>query len=154
MMAKQAQAARRHLDKRFAHIRQSGWLMAPQRGWIRAIRDALGMSAAQLAKRLGVSQPTVTAMEQGEVERSITLATLDRAAQALGCRVVYALIPENKLEAVVRERAIKIARNRLMHVGHTMLLEDQAVKDSERAQLRSATEHVLRENPRNLWSEE
>ena len=55
----------------------------PPKGWLRAIRDALGMTTRQLAARLGVSQPRVVALEKGEVDETLTLAGLRRAAAAL-----------------------------------------------------------------------
>jgi DNA-binding transcriptional regulator YiaG len=46
----------RHLDKRFAALRPLAKSARPPKGWLRAIRDALGMTTAQFASRLGVSQ--------------------------------------------------------------------------------------------------
>ena len=55
----------------------------PKTGWIRAIRDALGMSSSQLAKRMGISQQAVTNLEQREAQGSATLSALRAAAAAL-----------------------------------------------------------------------
>ena len=88
----------------------------PVRGWIKAIREALGMTTAQLAKRLGVRQPSVVALEQSEARGTIELATLRRVAEALDCTLVYALIPNKPLEATIREQRSTFAtptRNRL-----------------------------------------
>src|SRR5487761_199273 len=82
---------RRQLDDRFAALPSAEWFAAPTRGWIKAIREALGMSSEQLAKRLGVKQPTVAAIERSETRGTIELATLRRAAEALDCTLVYAL---------------------------------------------------------------
>src|SRR5215204_4330845 len=103
---------RRHLDSRLQISRKEG-LARPSQGWIRAVRDALGMTARQLGERMGVSQPTITQMEHNEVAGSITLATLERAAQALGCRLVYTFVPEEPLETRVTRRAEDVARRRL-----------------------------------------
>src|SRR5208282_6816206 len=97
----------------------------PVRGWIKAIREALGMSSAQLAKRLKIKQPTVAAMEQSEMKGTIQLATLRRVAEAMNCTLVYALVPNDSLETIVREQARKAARRQLQAVEHSMLLEDQ-----------------------------
>jgi predicted DNA-binding mobile mystery protein A len=121
----------------------------PVRGWIKAIREALGMTTAQLAKRMGVRQPSVVALEQSEVRGTIELATLRRVAEALDCTLVYALIPNKPLEATIRERARAFARRRWRPVEHSMLLEDQQVKrkDSE-----AELEDIIREtNPRRFW---
>jgi predicted DNA-binding mobile mystery protein A len=109
------------------------------------------MSSAQLARRLGIKQPSVIALEQSEVKGSIELATLRRVAEALGCTVVYSLVPNKPLETMVRDRARTVARVRRAAVEHSMLLEDQAVstEDSE-----ARLDEFLREtNPSRLWDE-
>jgi predicted DNA-binding mobile mystery protein A len=143
--------ARRHLDRRLARLQPLDELARPPLGWLRAIREAIGMTAAQLASRLKVSQPRVLAMEKAEQRGAITLATLERAAEALGCTLVYALVPNGSLDGLVREQARKIAADRLAHVDHSMRLEDQglpaATLDAERDRL---IEELLR-HPRRLW---
>lgn len=149
--ARLAAQSRSHLDNRFNEIGPTSRFATPVRGWIRAIRDGLGMSSAQLAKRLGVKQPSVVALEQSEAKGTIELATLRRAAEALDCALVYALVPNKPLETIVRDRARALARRRLTPVEHSMLLENQAVsgKDSE-AML---DEFVRETNPGRLWDE-
>jgi predicted DNA-binding mobile mystery protein A len=144
----------RHLDRRFAVLRELGNTQRPSKGWLRAIRDALGMTTAQLARRMNVSQPRIVALEKSEANGSITLQTLQRAAEALGCRVVYALIPENPLAEVVRERAEIIAARQSSAVEHTMRLEDQAVHDKNAARaLREQMVEELLRRPARLWDE-
>ena len=147
--ARLAAQSRSHLDERFKALGPVRRYNAPVRGWIKAIREALGMTAEQLAKRLGVKQPSVVAMEQSEAKGSIELATLRRVAEALDCTLVYALVPNKPLEAVVRDRARAFARRRREHVEHSMLLEDQKVtaKDAE-----ARLDEIVREtNPRLFW---
>ena len=88
-----AAQARTRLDERFKAMGPSVRQSKPVRGWIKAIREALGMTAEQLAKRLGVKQPSVVALEQSEAKGTIELATLRRVAEALDCTLVYALVP-------------------------------------------------------------
>jgi predicted DNA-binding mobile mystery protein A len=123
-LAAQSRAA---LDNRFNSMRSVDQLARPVRGWIKAIRQALGMSAAQLAKRLGMKQPSLAEIEQSEVKGTIQLATLRRVAEALDCKLVYALVPNKPLDAIVSARARQVARRRLASVDHTMLLENQKV---------------------------
>jgi predicted DNA-binding mobile mystery protein A len=107
------------------------------------------MSTAQLAKRLAVKQPSVVALEQSEAKGTIELATLRRVANALDCTLVYALVPNKPLEAMVRDRARAFARRRLEPVEHSMLLEDQKVT-AKGADAR--LNEILREtNPRLFW---
>ena len=117
--------SRSALDLRFDEMRPIARFAPPVRGWIKAVRQAIGMSSSQLARRLGVKQPTITEMEQSEMRGTIQLATLRRAAEALDCTLVYVLIPNKPLKTIVRDRAQKLARRRLEAVDHTMLLEDQ-----------------------------
>ena len=119
--------SRARLDERLTQFGPAERYRPPSRGWIKAIREALGMSTAQLAKRLGVRQPSIVDLERSEEKGSIELATLRRVAEALDCTLVYALVPNSPL----RRRS---ARARALSCGagggpieHTMLLEDQDV---------------------------
>lgn len=120
----------------------------PPRGWVRAIRDALGMSASELAARLGVSQQAVSQIEAAEPEGAVTLDKLEEVARALGCRLEYALIPERPLEEMVGERARQKARALLDPVGHSMALEGQDVDLTDEVE-RLAAQLV---DKRGLWS--
>ncbi len=150
--ARLAMQSRSRLDDRFKEMGSASRFAPPVRGWIRAIREALGMSAVQLAKRLGIRQPSVVALEQSEAKGTIELATLRRVAEALDCTLVYALLPNKPLEGMVRDRARTLARQRLAPVEHSMRLEGQAVgaKESE-AQL---DEFVRTMNPSRLWDDQ
>lgn len=97
--------------------------------WIKTIREALGISTRQLAKKLKASQSVVTSAERNERARTITLAQLDKFADALGCKVIYSFVPETSLEAMVNERAEAIANSQVSMVQHTMRLEDQSAGD-------------------------
>ena len=68
--------------KRFSAIKS---VNPPRKGWIRAIRDALGISTRQLGDRLGVSKSRITRIEQDEVGGSVTLKTMRRMADAFDC---------------------------------------------------------------------
>lgn len=147
--AQLAAQSRSHLDDRFKELRPVMRYKPPVRGWIKAVREAIGMTTAQLAKRLGVKQPSVIAMEQSEAKGTIELATLRRVAEALDCTLVYALIPNKPLETIVRDRARAFARRRREPVEHSMLLEDQTVK-AKNAEAR--VDEIVREtNPRLFW---
>jgi predicted DNA-binding mobile mystery protein A len=144
----------RHLDKRFAALRPLAKSPRPPKGWLRAVRDALGMTTTQYARRLGVSQPRIVELEQSEASGGVTLNTLQRAAEALGCRLVYALVPERPLADTVRARAETLAARQLADVEHTMRLEDQAVTDKQVSKdlRRQRVEELLR-RPARLWDE-
>jgi len=144
-----AAQSRSRLDQRFQEMGPPARFAQPVRGWIRAIRDALGMSAAQLAKRLGVRQPSIVALEQSEVKGTIELATLRRVAEALDCTLIYALVPNQPLEETIRERARLFWRRRREPVEHSMTLEDQKVAPQDVERL---LDEILREtSPRKFW---
>lgn len=146
--------ARKSLDKRLNSLRNSEAFVRPPRGWIRAIRDALGMTTAQFGRRMGVSQPRAVQIEQAEKDGSITLESLSRAARALDCELVYALVPHDSLEAQVQGRARMLAKDRLRSVSHHMALEDQRVSDEdERDQLERMIDKLLDAPGSKLWDE-
>src|ERR1700743_3457110 len=124
------QTPAQQLDKRFVDLAPLANALRPEKGWIKAVREALGMTTAQLGKRLGVSQQRAAMMEKAEADGSITLRSLEQAAQSLGCRVIYVLYPEEPLHATMRARAEAIADSQLRAVEQTMRLEDQSVTDS------------------------
>jgi len=138
------------LDNHFDEWQQLRTLARPPRGWVRAVREALGMSAAALAARLGTTAGAVTRLEQSEAADRIRLDTLRRAADALGCDLVYLLIPRRPLTAVVQERARELARAQVAAVEQTMLLEDQATGQTSELEDRLA-ERLLERG--SLWSD-
>lgn len=105
----------------------------PSSGWVRAIRNALGMSQAALAGRLGVSGAAVAKLERAETAGGITLTKLAEVAAALDCTVVYALVPNSSLEETVQRQARLVASEQLGYVDSTMALEDQDVPADRRA---------------------
>ncbi len=112
------------------------------------------MTTGQLAKRLGVSQPRIVELERGEASGNITLKSLERAAEALGCRLVYVLVPEEPLADRLRKRASLLADRQLAAVRQTMRLEAQEVtdprqhKDAHRKRVGD-----LLHRPARLWDE-
>lgn len=142
--------ARTSLDRVLSPFRQAP-RRPPARGWIRALRDALGMTAEQLGERMGVSQPSVQRLELSEANGTIQLSSLRRAAEALDCEVVYALVPRRTLQETFETAARTVARRELGQIDHTMALEDQAVanEDDEERLRRFIAEEL---DPRDLWN--
>lgn len=118
--------ARRTLDRRLRDLRNAVG-PRPNGGWIRAIRESLGMSGAELGRRIGVSAQAVSAMERSERSGAIRLETLERAANALGCDVVYALVPRQDLQRLVEDQARRKATAHIAPIAHHARLEDQEV---------------------------
>jgi predicted DNA-binding mobile mystery protein A len=146
------EAARRALDDRLTPLRRSEELRAPSSGWIKAIRQALGMTTAQLGRRIGVSQPRVVELEQAEADRSVTLKSLERAAEALNCRLVYALVPNEPLETRVQRQAEAVAHQHMAAAGHSMRLEDQGTAPAvEAREITRLAAELLARRPARLW---
>ncbi|MGD9170025.1 MAG: mobile mystery protein A [Candidatus Thiodiazotropha sp.] len=154
MRPEERATARRQLDKRLSILSDVDRLARPPYGWIKAIREALGMTTTQLGKRLGVSQPRVVKIEKAEKEGAITLDSLERTAQALDCRLVYALVPRKPLGDLVTERAKTIAKKRLETTGHSMKLEAQGVgADDENEQLKNLMNKIVAQGGSVLWDD-
>ena len=142
---------RRRLDERFTHLGSLDAFTVPNRGWIRAIREALGMSGAQLARRLGVATQSLADLERSEASGTVQLKTLRRAAEALDCTLVYALVPNGSLEDTVERRARAVAIEQLAAIGHTMDLEAQGLTP-ERREEQIADYIATHLRPRDLWA--
>jgi len=100
----------------------------PSKGWIHAIRQALGVSSGELARRLGTSRQLPLQLEKSEAEDRITLKSLRAVANALDCDLVYALVPRAaSMEELIENRVRAEARQRVLGVEHSMALENQAV---------------------------
>jgi Fic-DOC domain mobile mystery protein B/predicted DNA-binding mobile mystery protein A len=111
--------AREQLDLSLAKLRPLAESRRPVKGWLRAIRTGLGMTGVELARNLGVKPPRVVEMERNELEGAITLKVLERAAEAMGCSLVYALIPragslEQTLKGRVKGEALGAASGGMM----------------------------------------
>jgi predicted DNA-binding mobile mystery protein A len=135
--------------KRFSALKA---VNPPLKGWVRAIRDALGISTRQLGDRLGVNKSRITRIEQDEVGGSVTLKTMRRVADALDCVFVYGFVPRKTLEDTLRNRAIQVAKKRMLRVTHTMALEDQGLSEGEQKRaFETVVEELIKTQPKSLW---
>jgi predicted DNA-binding mobile mystery protein A len=115
------------IEKKLAHFQKLNEPIPPS-GWIKAIRGALGLSIRQLAERVGVSHGSINQLEKREAMRKVTLESLDQAARAMDCKVVYAVVPANNsdtLDEILRRHAIEAATQILKEVSHSMRMEGQ-----------------------------
>jgi len=151
MQARHKLVIRQQLDKTLASLKTAN-TQVPVKGWIRAIREALGMSGKQLAQRLGVSQPRIPRLEQDELTGSVTLKSMQQVAEALDCTFVYALVPRTSLEDTVRSQARVVAQGHIERVAHSMLLEAQSLSaEEQQATLKATIDELVREMPKELW---
>lgn len=147
--------ALRSLDKKLSSFRDEAKLARPHRGWVKAVREALGMTTAQFAQRMGVSQPRTTELEQAEIEDKVTLGTLRRAAEAMNCTLVYAIIPvKSSLEETLLDRARHKAAKILGDVNHTMVLENQNLAQEEiKSEIEDLANNLISKKARILWDD-
>lgn len=145
---------RKQIDRQIQTLKKAD-LSRPRNGWIRAIRTALGMSGRQLADRLGLRTNATASLEKRERTGAITVRHLEKAAGALGCRLVYAFVPlEGTLEETVQRRARFIAGRTIEPVGHSMALESQSVDTRfTKSQVEALAGRLARNLPRSLWDE-
>lgn len=125
--------ARRILDKNVQSFSDVAKIKMPSTGWIRAIREALGMTREQLGARMfsgrdgkqGISISAVQSLEKQESAKGVTIASLERAAEAMNCSLVYALVPRESLDDMVKSRAYAVAKKMSSGTAQTMKLEAQ-----------------------------
>lgn len=143
---------RKQLDEQLAVERKA--LNRPAVGWIRTIRQALGISATQLAKRLGVSKQAVANMERAEVEGTLSLTTLRNAAEALNCHLKVVLVPKKSITEIVHDQAIKTATQLVKQTSHHMNLEAQGTAASfQRNQIQQTADELMRTHSKKIWDD-
>ena len=122
------------LERSLSPFQTAKQIARPQRGWIRSIRQALGISASELAQALESSRQLPLQLENAEAKDTITLKSLRKMARALDCELVYALVPiAGTLDDIRKNRLRARAEERVLHVEHSMALEDQAAGHLEEA---------------------
>lgn len=126
----------------------------PQSGWINIIRKALGLTYAQLAKRVNTSPQVIKKFEQNEAAGKITLNTLKKIASAMNCRFVYAFVPIVSFEKIIDDRVEKVSDAIIKRVSGTMSLESQLPQDDEILRQKNELKVDLKKNLKNLWKYE
>lgn len=152
MKAQIRKKALQQLDETLARFTAFRDNPPPQRGWVRAVREALGMSRRQLGERMGVSTSRVWMLEKDEAAGKVTLNTLRRVAEVLDCQLMYALVPNSSLSDTAAKRARSVAMQRVGYVDKMMRLEEQGLSAEELwLQVDAITEELIKDPPRNLW---
>jgi len=129
-------------------------LAAPAEGWIRTVRKALGMSGPELARRLGVTRARVSTLELSELDGALSIRTMQEAAEAMGCRLVYAVVPDTTITEVVERQAQNKAAALVDRSSTHMALEDQSLSKKGRdAELARVTRDILEHRPRDFWED-
>lgn len=128
-------------------------IAVPPKGWIRAIRTALGMSMQQLGNKLSITKQSVGDIERREKDGSITLKALRETANAMDMQLIYGFVPKDgTLDGLIERKAKELAIQIVMRTSNTMKLEDQ---ENSRVRIEKAiqerTEEIMNEMPKILW---
>lgn len=141
------------LDNKIAKFGNLYSEVPPGKGWVRAIRTALGMSLRQLGNKLQMSPQSASELEKREAKGSVSLNSLKQYAKAMDLKFVYGFIPNEKsLEQMIEKRASELATEIVMRTSINMCLEDQKNTDKRlQNAIKEKTEALKREMPKYLW---
>lgn len=148
--------AKQYRDKvNQAVSRFDGAPMLPQEGWLRTVRTALGMTGPQLAERLGVTKARISKAEQDETAGGVTLRTMQAMAEAMDCQFVYAVIPRQDVESVIKARATEKAKAQVKAVSTQMTPESQLLtKEQLDYEVERIAAQIVEKMPADLWRDE
>ena len=143
-------------DKVNQAVKQLGdFSIHPQEWWLRTVRNALGMSGSQLAKRLGVTKSRVSKAEQDELSGSVTLKTMQSMAEAMDCKFVYAVVPNNDVETIIKLRAKEKERLQVETASMHMALEAQSLsKEQLEFEIQRIAAQIVDKMPSDFWNDE
>lgn len=153
MGTKTAKLRRNQLDRFYKDSIRVLETRTPKYGWVREIRQALGMTMQDLGERLGVIKQRVERIEKDEVSGKVTLQTLQDAAKAMNCEFVYFFVPKGEgLQKNLEEQAIKAARDIVRTTEHTMQLEAQDTsRQSQQQLIENIAQELLMKEDRRIW---
>ena len=137
----------RALTHKTGNLAQLRDAQPPKQGWISAVRQALGMTAKQLAERVGLSQPRIAKMELNE--NNLKISTMKKIAEGLDCDFVYGFVPKSSLQETINRQARKKAEAILSNVNTNMALEDQLADDTNI--LTDVADEIIAKNIKRIW---
>lgn len=145
---------RSQLDKKLAFLSNFASFGVPQSGWIKTIREALGLSSLQLGKMSGLDQSRISRLESAEKSGNLKISSLQKIAKGLRMQFVYGFVPDGTLEEMVNARAKTIALKRMKRLNDTMRLEKQGLSDEEQKKaFEDMIEKILVDQPKDFWKD-
>ena len=152
MNAKFKKLMRKQIQENLSAYTELARRPLPQKGWIRAIREALNIPTKALARKLRCSPSNITSIEQREQKKTITLETLEEVAKAMNCALVYCLVPSEPLEAILEKQARVAAHKKIQLINHSMSLEEQGLNKKQlKEQEDELVQELLQGNLKNIW---
>ena len=141
------------LNEKILQLAGMQHVIVPPIGWIKAIRNGIGMSMEQLGKKLSITKQGVMDIEKREMEGAITIKAMQEIAKAMDTKFVYGFVPNaGSLEQMVETRALEIAKTIVQRTSTTMKLEDQ-VNSKERIEnaIKERATEIINKTPKILW---
>lgn len=150
------EVSRRNYQKQIDSVpKEIHALKIPKEGWLVACRKSLGMSGAELARKIGVSRSNIAQAESNELSGAATIATLNSFAEAMGCKLVYAIVPlkGQTTDQLIFAQAMKKARAIAGKTHEHMELEGQALFETAlEFQIEQLAKRIQLEMPADFWS--
>ena len=128
-------------------------LIMPPIGWIKAIRNGIGMSMEQLGKKLSITKQAVMDIEKREKEGAITIKSMQEIAKVIDMKFVYGFVPNaGSLEQMIETRSLEMATKIVQRTSTSMKLEDQ-VNSKERIEkaIKERAAEIINKTPKILW---
>ena len=151
---KRARVARQRTRQLDATLAEVNIPSRPRVGWIASIREALGMTKTQLARRIGIPRQNLNTLENNEISRSITLASLEKAANALECDLQYVFVPRQPLSKIVSDQATQRARIMMQRVNQSQALEASSIDSKTiKHEIEDLAKELEIERRSNLWND-
>ena len=141
------------LNEKMLQLAGMKHVIVPPIGWIKAIRNGIGMSMEQLGKKLSITKQGVMDMEKREKEGAITIKSMQEIAKAIDMQFVYGFLPKaGSLEQMIEYRALEIATKIVQRTSTSMKLEDQ-VNSKERIEnaIKERASEIINRTPKILW---
>jgi predicted DNA-binding mobile mystery protein A len=145
--------SRVQLDKKIRNFNRISSINVPSGSWVFSLRNALGLSLSQLAKKMNISAQSVKEIEEREKEGRITLKILKDIANALELKFVYGFsAPNSSLEKILKKQANKVAREIVQRTDKNMKLEDQGnSKNRLNKAIKERTQALIDNQDKCLW---
>ena len=141
------------VDRKIHQLRKIEELSIPSSGWVKAIRQSLGMSLRQLGLKMGITAQSVKEIEERELNETISIRVLKQFSHSLNMKFIYGFIPQDKsLEDMIERRAMEIATSIVSRTSMNMKLEDQE-NSAERIKkaINEKASEIKLEIPKYLW---
>jgi predicted DNA-binding mobile mystery protein A len=119
------------IDRRIEALRSVKEKANVRGGWIKYMRQALGLTLQELATLVSLPASNISQAEKREVEGKISLELLRKLANAMDCDVVYSFVPKKDIRTFINDKAMEKARATLLNADLHMKLEDQKVTGPE-----------------------